>query len=573
MEFTITPEVNSTQEFIEIANDFSNPLDLVREGISNAFDAKATNIRLDFGVVRDCGERILKIEIEDDGNGMDKDGLKSFFDLGNSMSRGNADAIGEKGHGTKVYFNSKKIEIFTVKDGKWYHAVMSEPKRNLYSHVIPRVQVECEDAVNTENGTRIIIYEYNENRRDMFKHDQLKDYILWFTKCGSVERCFGIEDNVNVRLRLKGVDRDEYEDIKYGHVFPEESVDIESLFNQYMVDAPKWYCKKIIKEGNLKNAPEIRYQAVFYIEGTKVKYSYNPMLKHKGYTAPEGAYTVQDRYGVWLCKDYIPVQRKNEWILSKGSENTKLHAFVNCQALELTANRGSVDNTPSEILKDLREVVSDIYEEINQSDDWDDMEWLETEATSYKTVEGEKKDFARRIEKVKKTRVAEYTDPDTGKTINLVEPRQENGVFTIYMLLSSINPNLFPFTIVDYDTHTGIDVIVKAADSMPIISSKLYYVEFKNYLTKNFNHSFQNLHSIICWDINTSDLRNGEEITDLAGETRTLKIVPPEVSGDYTRYYLDAERSDRKIEVYVLKYYLNEKFGIEFKPRTDASRL
>lgn len=41
MGFTITPEVNSSQEFIEIAQDFSNPLDLVREGISNGFDAHA----------------------------------------------------------------------------------------------------------------------------------------------------------------------------------------------------------------------------------------------------------------------------------------------------------------------------------------------------------------------------------------------------------------------------------------------------------------------------------------------------------------------------------------------------
>lgn len=37
--FTINPEVNSAQEFIEISQDFPNSLDLVREAISNAFDA------------------------------------------------------------------------------------------------------------------------------------------------------------------------------------------------------------------------------------------------------------------------------------------------------------------------------------------------------------------------------------------------------------------------------------------------------------------------------------------------------------------------------------------------------
>ena len=85
--FEITPEVNSTQEFIEIAQDFSNPLDLVREAISNAFDAKAKNILMDFSVISEYGEKLLKIEITDDGHGMDAEGLKSFFDLGNSSRR------------------------------------------------------------------------------------------------------------------------------------------------------------------------------------------------------------------------------------------------------------------------------------------------------------------------------------------------------------------------------------------------------------------------------------------------------------------------------------------------------
>ena len=44
--FVITPKVDATQEFIEIANDFSNPLDLVREAIDNAYDAKASVIKI-----------------------------------------------------------------------------------------------------------------------------------------------------------------------------------------------------------------------------------------------------------------------------------------------------------------------------------------------------------------------------------------------------------------------------------------------------------------------------------------------------------------------------------------------
>src|SRR5688572_12109153 len=95
--FTIQPKVDETQEFIEIANDFSNPLDLVREGLSNSFDAGAKNIEITFNVIKEYGESNLEIILKDDGKGMDEIGLQSFFDLGNSMSRGVDDKIGEKG--------------------------------------------------------------------------------------------------------------------------------------------------------------------------------------------------------------------------------------------------------------------------------------------------------------------------------------------------------------------------------------------------------------------------------------------------------------------------------------------
>lgn len=566
-EITIEPKVDSAQEFIEIALDFSNPLDLVREAISNAFDAEADNIVLEFSVIQEYGEKVLKIEIEDNGTGMDEKGLASFFDLGNSLRRGDENSIGEKGHGTKVFFNSRKIEVITVKDEKKYHAVMNEPSRELFERRIPKVKVTIEDDETVPSGTSICIWGYNNNRRDKFTHDQLKDYILWFTKFGSIEREFGIEKNSNVKLKFKGIDRRDFEELEYGHVFPKESKKVSDLFDKYIVEAPKWYCKKFIKTGSLKNMPEIEYHAIFVIEGTKVKYGYNPMIRRSGYNAPAGAYTIQERYGLWLCKDFMPIQRKNEWITTKGSEYTKFHAFINCQDLRLTANRGSIENTPSEVLQDLMDVVKEMYINITQSADWMDIEWLESEVTAYNTAEKERKDFEWRIDKVNRAKVADFNG------IHLIEPQRESGVFTIFMQLSSYDSDLFPFTIIDYDTHSGIDVIVKAKDDIPIKSSKLYYVEFKNYLTKDFNHSFENLHSIICWDINLKELKNNDEVIDIANQRRTLKIIQPEHEGDYTRYYLDSMRSGRKIEVFVLKYYLKEKLGIEFVPRTEKSTI
>jgi hypothetical protein len=554
--FTITPEVNKIKEFIEIANDFSNPLDLVREAISNSFDACPSRIDISFSTISERGEDILLIELSDNGEGMDRVGIQSFFDLGNSLRSGDETSIGEKGHGTKVYFNSKLIEVITTHNNITLHATMIDPFGKLHDNLLPEVIVE-ETNTGFSNGTKIIIKGYNNNRCDKFFHEILKDYVLWFTKFGSIETKFSETVKSHVKLYLKGLDRTEPELIQFGHLFPEESKSVEKLFGDYLTQAPDYYCKWFLRSGFLKNYPYIKYDAIFCVEGTKVKYSYNPMIKRPGHS-PKGGYTIQDRYGVWLCKDFIPVQRKNEWITYKGSEYTRFHAFFNCQKLRLTANRGSVDNTPTEIMQDIRDEVTQIYNEIIDSDDWRNLDWLVDESIAFTTKEKERKDFKWRTEKAYKANVAQLN----GYT--LVEPQQESGVFALLIQLNSILPDLFPFKIIDYDTHSGFDIIVKGNDNAPIYQSKLFYVELKYMLKNQFNHSFENLHSIICWD---TEIKHGDIAEDISKESRKFIIAPSEKTDDYTKYFLDSDRSSHKIEVYVLKDFLKELLKVEFRPR------
>lgn len=555
-DFIIQPEVNKVKEFIEIANDFSNPLDLVREAISNSFDAFATKIEILFSTTLERGEDVLLIEIMDNGDGMNKEGLQSFFDLGNSLRKGDPNTIGEKGHGTKVYFNSKHLEVITTRNGVTLHAVMNDPFGKLHDNMLPEVAVK-ESKSQSPNGTRIVIKGYNNNRSDRFFHSILKDYVLWFTKFGSVETMFGDTVKSHVKLYLKGLDRQEPELISFGHPFPDESRSVEKLLDEYLTQAPDFYCKRFKKSGHLKNYPYITYEAIFSVEGTKVKYAHNPMIRRQKHS-PTGSYTIQERYGVWLCKDYIPVQRKNEWITYKGTEFTRLHAFFNCQKFHLTANRGSVDNTPAEIMQDIKDEIVKIYNEIVDSDDWRNMDWLENESKAYTTKEREKKDFVWRTDRAQKSNIA-LLDGYT-----LVKPEQESGVFALLVQLGLLRPDLFPFQIVDYDTHAGYDVIVKGNDNAPIYQSKLYYVELKHTLKNQFNHSFENLHSIVCWD---TELKHGDTAEDIAKEERKLQIVDGEKTGEYTKYFLDRSRSSHKIEVFVLKDYLREKLNLEFRPR------
>ena len=260
-----------------------------------------------------------------------------------------------------------------------------------------------------------------------------------------------------------------------------------------------------------------------------------------------------------MCKDFIPIQRKNEWINIRGTEHSRFQAFVNCQKFKLTANRGSMENTPTELVADIEKSIRKLFDDIYASLDWTNIDYLETEASTSLTSEKEKKNYEFRIKNVKKANIATY------KGCTLIEPRREQGVYSLFLILSTIDKSIFPFTVIDYDTHEGIDVIVKGDATTPIQSARLFYVEFKHLLENNFNHSFDNLHSIVCWD---TAIKNDDEIMDLNKEVRRMVISQPNDEIPYRTFMLDNPRKIHKINVIVLKDYLKEKLNVEFRPRT-----
>ena len=52
---------------------------------------------------------------------------------------------------------------------------MNEPFKKLYNRQIPKVEVVKKDCETDSSGTKIVIWGYNNNRRDKFTHEILKD--------------------------------------------------------------------------------------------------------------------------------------------------------------------------------------------------------------------------------------------------------------------------------------------------------------------------------------------------------------------------------------------------------------
>ena len=566
----IQPDVDTSAEFFEIVTDFGDPLELLREAISNAIDWKATFIKIRFAVETIDGAKRLVIYLKDNGLGMTKKALStSFWGLGHSESRklkkgGNPNIIGEKGHGTKIYLRSEKIEVRTKSKEGSFESICSQPFRDLSNEEVHKPQIrEIEDFLSDHpSGTEIKVIGYNDNERSKFKQEIVKDYIVWFTKAGSIERVFDVEENKDFRVFLKCLDADAFEEIEFGHPFPNENSDIDELFKKDSDSAVDNYVKRFIyKDERLKNHPEVTFDLVVSVEGDQIKREYNPMIQKR--TRKEtGRYKVSDRYGIWICKDYIPIMRINDWIsgFGKGSAvlATLIHGFINCQELNLTANRGAISNTDPKIQEDLRERIQEIFNEVDTYLYKKGIYTLKDWQEERKTLEQEKAEYEKRTKSIKTRKKCQFENRV------FLEPTNEAELFGLFMSIYSLRPEKFLFEPWDYNTTRGIDLIVENKTGNTVSERKFWYVELKFLLKRDFNHAFKHLRWILCWDFHKSLSESSELIGIEESDIRYLK--KEEEKGGKPLYFIDKRlRGGNRIEVIRLKEFLKVELDIEFK--------
>lgn len=205
---------------------------------------------------------------------------------------------------------------------------------------------------------------------------------------------------------------------------------------------------------------------------------------------------------------------------------------MNCQQLKLTANRGSIATDPA-IEEQLQEAVTEILDKINvqmvKKGLYDVQQWANEE----KSQATEAAEFGRRKDSI--ARRVQYHCQVGDRSIILLEPESESEVFGFFTTLLAIYDEEFPFEALDYNTRQGIDIIARNKSTNPIADCEYWYVELKKYLGKNFNHSFENLRWIVCWDFD-DDLKHDTEVTSSIEEGK--RVLQIERHNDYNEYYL-----------------------------------
>lgn len=560
----VMPQVNAEAEFLEIASDFGNPLEIVREAISNSIDAGARNVKIEFSVEEIDGAQTLVISVEDDGSGMTRQVLeRDFWGLGFSGSRDDKGKIGEKGHGTKIYLRSEEVRVLTHSSEGAYESICERPMRALTRRQAHRPKIRPIVPTQQQTGSVIRILGYNQNERSAFVQNVVKDYITWFTKFGSIETELGIETLKDLKLHLKCLDADHFETIPFGHYFPPQNKDIDELFGKYGSSAADLFVRRYVLQGErLKELPEVTYEGVISVEGDQVKRLYNPLIGERR-RRDTGRYRVADRYGLWLCKDHIPIQRINDWIVGFGTGSnsfTLLHGFINCQRLKLTANRGSIANTDPKVLEELKRAVQAhldaINADLNKSGIYTLFQWQNEE----RTLTQEKDDFISRTKSFTSRRVASLD----GQT--LMEPRNESELFGLFMKVFTLRPDLFDFEPLDYNTSRGIDIVARNKTNNRISESSFWYVELKHFLRETLDHGFKYLRWIVCWDFDKAINSNTEFAAVQESDVRTLETNKDDKGR--TLYFLNSRTSAIKIQVIRLKQFLKEQLEIEFTEQT-----
>lgn len=171
----------------------THPLELLRELISNAGaqEVGATHIHITYYVHPKYGHAF---EVTDDGCGMNFTNnpqlpgrLDRFLGLGLSAIAGlKSDEFAWKGLGSKLAYNSRRIEIDTFNGKTACSVVVNEPWKTIEDGRKPRPVVgETPGTSGQETGTTVRVFGHPPHRQENpFTFEEIRDYLTHRTFVG-----------------------------------------------------------------------------------------------------------------------------------------------------------------------------------------------------------------------------------------------------------------------------------------------------------------------------------------------------------------------------------------------------
>lgn len=537
----LRPRVNEAREFLEIAKDFKDPRELIREALSNSWDANATEVSLLFDLVPKPGSRGKKIRvtIQDDGDGMSSEPrpevgsseIEGFFNLGDSAKK--EGSVGSKGHGTKIYYRSHGVSVDTWKNGKHITAKIEvDPWESLRRGHVPTFCYEESDDTKGR-GTRIVVDGFEAKQSDFSNIDELLKYISWYTIAGSVGPYFDLDRKMQIKLRPASGGN--VVSVEFGFQFPQENTDLAT--------GTSGICKMLGPErldaGVTTDGRSVELQLVGVLLGEE-----NRSIVPKTY----------EQMGLWFAKDFIRIERNNP-LLEKALGGQYFYRnfliIANCQQFDLTANRNNIRTSGEEyelaagaIEEWCRNIGDSAFvKEYFSAKKEEDVE-TKRQRTEQQQKEKEKRALDRRNERLSAYKGRASLNAPTVSGAILKEPRSEAETALLLQAMISSGHKGIDFVIGEYNTTLGVDLTVERKDKG---FTSPWFVEIVSTLDKinQWSHHPDGFHAIVCYQLGS--IAEQFELSD----GRTTKLVNKDTQGRYALLL-----GNDTIEVYVLREIL-----------------
>lgn len=343
-------EINDASLFLQVIREKRDPRSILREAISNAYDAGANKVRIN---INPLSRDTLDLTIEDNGHGIERGRFRQFFGLGMSLKKGD-EFIGHKGLGTKLYFNSRRLRVQTrTKEGHSFHATLENPIEALKAGKLPTFEVKKSEVdISFKHGTKVEITGVPVNTQSpLLSVDGIVNYLRWYSVAGSAKRVFGRNQRkFQVEVTREHVNRPSSTDVVDGHLLPEPvakkskgAADPDDFV--YIFDPFEFYVK------DESGKPLARAEIVGAIVGANAHVVKDRRIKKKF-------------KGVFLCKDYFAIRSVNEEVTGNSGEWQSFHVLVNCQSLQLTMSREDFVDTGdgsvySALIRAVRQFMND----------------------------------------------------------------------------------------------------------------------------------------------------------------------------------------------------------------------
>jgi hypothetical protein len=601
-------------EFYQTIIDFDNPIQIFREALQNSIDEDATEVYCDICIEKALGQEDLYIDIWDNGAGLRQENVACFFGLAKTTKVDEKKMplkgkLGYKGHGTKIFFKSERVEICSkTSDGQVWGTVLEDAVKQIretggfkYSDFLKEEQLSFRFPPEFKSGFFLRIknpaYFKTQHTRFMLNHMYLRDYVKWFTVFGSIRTAFAKPDKERY-LFLRGLNIDnlikeyhdftvidpipeivkhssvDFEKITMGHYFPDQRATDKDMRkyaervgqNKSFIE---YYSKEIYKDTvYLDNS--LFFGLIIYVEGYETKRRYDCLLSsrtRRSSILQNLQHNDGERYGMWACKGGVPIEKIDDWISGgKGvGTYTFMHAFVDCDFFELNGTRGSVKNTDLEILEKIKDRINDILSSRKIKNDLAERQELEDLEKALRTTEDDAQELKKRFKDAQGRKLIHLPNGHS-----LLEPTKtkngynESETMILLIQLITLYPKLFAFRLLDYNTTKGIDFVVEKSEQPA-------YIELKGSMQKKINHSFRHIYKFICYDI---DLRAGDIITDnedlrvelrVNGEDQFESLDNDFKGKRFTSYQFQPITSViQSKEVVILKKILGEIIGAKF---------